>query len=66
MYRKKIMVMAAGLILAVGAAGCGTEKGDDTIAILQKAQGTMSKLESLSADTETKIVMKMILKQKQQ
>ena len=27
MYRKKIMAMAAGLILAVGAAGCGTEKG---------------------------------------
>ena len=58
MYRKKIMAMAAGLILAVGAAGCGTEKGDDTTAILQKAQGTMSKLESLSADSETKIVMK--------
>lgn len=36
MYRKKIMAMAAGLILAVGAAGCGTEKGDDTTAILQK------------------------------
>lgn len=33
MYRKKIMAMAAGLILAVGAAGCGTEKGDDTTAI---------------------------------
>lgn len=58
MYRKKIMAMAAGLILAVGAAGCGTEKGDDTTAILQKAQDTMSKLESLSADSETKIVMK--------
>lgn len=26
MYGKKIMAMAAGLILAVGAAGCGTEK----------------------------------------
>lgn len=66
MYRKKIMAMAAGLILAVGAAGCGTEKRDDTTAILQKAQDTMSKLESLSVDSETKIVMKMILKQKQQ
>lgn len=58
MYGKKIMAMAAGVILAVGAAGCGTEKGDDTTAILQKAQDTMSKLESLSADSETKIVMK--------
>ena len=27
MYGKKIMAMAAGVILAVGAAGCGTEKG---------------------------------------
>ncbi|WP_306529952.1 hypothetical protein [Anaerotignum lactatifermentans] len=39
MYRKKIMAMAAGVILAVGAAGCGTEKGDDTTAILQKSTG---------------------------
>lgn len=44
MYGKKIMAMAAGVILAVGAAGCGTEKQDDTTAILQKAQNTMSKL----------------------
>lgn len=58
MYGKKIMAMAAGVILAVGAAGCGTEKGDDTTALLQKAQDTMSKLESLSADAETKIVTK--------
>lgn len=57
MYGKKIMAMAAGVILAVGAVGCGTEKQDDTTAILQKAQNTMSKLESLSADSETKIVM---------
>ena len=34
MYGKKIMAMAAGVILAVGAAGCGTEKQDDTTAIL--------------------------------
>lgn len=65
MYGKKIMAMAAGVILAVGAAGCGTEKQDDTTAILQKAQNTMSKLESLCVDSETKIVMKMVLNQGQ-
>lgn len=38
MYGKKIMAMAAGVILAVGAAGCGTEKQDDTTAICKSTE----------------------------
>lgn len=58
MYGKRILAMATGVMLAVGAAGCGAAKGNETTALLQKAQDTMLKLESLTTDREIKLVTK--------
>ena len=65
MYGKKIMAMAAGVILAVGAAGCGTEKQDDTTAILKKHRTLCQNWKVYPWIQKRKLSWKMVLNQEQ-